>query len=59
MNKGIEALKEIRENSDEWEQNFIDRYAAFLPVTYDEFMQLWNDGGYKLFFKNWAIVCSL
>ena len=27
--------------------------------TYDEFMQLWNDGGYKLFFKNWAIVCSL
>ena len=27
--------------------------------TYDEFLQLWNDGGYKLFFKNWAIVCSL
>ncbi len=27
--------------------------------TYDEFLQLWNDGGYKLFFRNWAIVCSL
>ena len=27
--------------------------------TYNEFLQLWNDGGYKLFFKNWAIVCSL
>ena len=25
--------------------------------TYDEFLQLWNDGGYKIFFKNWAIVC--
>ncbi len=27
--------------------------------TYDEFLQLWNGGGYKLFFRNWAIVCSL
>ena len=27
--------------------------------TYDEFLQLWNGGGYKLFFRNWAIVCGL
>ena len=27
-----------------------------LKRKYDEFLQLWNDGGYKLFFKNWAIV---
>ena len=31
-----------------------NRYYA-----YDEFMKLWNDGGYKLFFRNWAIACSL
>ncbi len=23
-----------------------------------ELIDLWNDGGYKIFFKNWAIVCS-
>lgn len=23
-----------------------------------ELINLWNDGGYKIFFKNWAIVCS-
>ncbi|MBO7640000.1 MAG: C39 family peptidase [Treponema sp.] len=25
--------------------------------TYEEFIELWNDGGYKIFFKNWAVVC--
>lgn len=24
-----------------------------------ELINLWNDGGYKIFFKNWAIVCSI
>ena len=27
--------------------------------TYEEFIKLWNDGGYKLFFRNWAIVCKI
>ena len=26
---------------------------------YEEFINLWNNGGYKIFFKNWAIVCSI
>ena len=25
--------------------------------SYDELIKLWNDGGYKIFFKNWAVVC--
>jgi len=24
----------------------------------NELINLWNNGGYKIFFKNWAIVCS-
>ncbi|MBQ5383008.1 MAG: hypothetical protein IIU46_00995 [Treponema sp.] len=31
-----------------------NRYYA-----HDEFLKLWNDGGYGPFFRNWAIVCSL
>ena len=27
--------------------------------SYEEFIKLWNDGGYKLFFRNWAIVCKI
>lgn len=26
--------------------------------TNAELINLWNDGGYKIFFRNWAIVCS-
>ncbi|MCR5606518.1 MAG: C39 family peptidase [Treponema sp.] len=26
--------------------------------SYKEFIQLWNEGGYKIFFRNWAIVCG-
>lgn len=24
----------------------------------EELMDLWNSGGYKLFFRNWALVCK-
>ena len=34
------GLKEIYANSAEYEEKFIDRYRAFLPMTYDEFMKL-------------------
>ncbi|WP_239447004.1 C39 family peptidase [Treponema sp. Marseille-Q4523] len=27
--------------------------------SYEEFLDLWDSGGYKLFFRNWAAVCSL
>lgn len=26
--------------------------------TNDELLQLWDAGGYKIFFRNWAIVCN-
>lgn len=26
--------------------------------SYEDFISLWNAGGYKLFFRNWAIVCG-
>lgn len=25
--------------------------------SYDELIKLWNDGGYRIFFKNWAVIC--
>lgn len=33
-------IKEIYANSAEYEENFIDRFRPFLPMTYSEFMQL-------------------
>lgn len=27
--------------------------------TNDNLLKLWDDGGYKLFFQNWAVECSL
>lgn len=27
--------------------------------TSAELNKLWNDGGYKIFFRNWAVVCSI
>ena len=37
----------------------IDRkeYRGNRYYTGDELMGLWNKGGYKIFFRNWAIVC--
>ena len=48
-------------NSDNQRKTIIDKECkgGNRYYTYNEFMKLWNDGGYKLFFKNWAIVCSL
>ena len=33
-------IKEIYANSAEYEEKFIDRFRPFLPMTYNEFMQL-------------------
>jgi hypothetical protein len=40
-------------------KTIIDRkeYAGNRYYTNDELIELWNKGGYKIFFKNWAIVC--
>jgi len=38
----------------------IDRegYAGNRYYTNNELMELWDKGGYFIFFKNWAVVCS-
>jgi len=37
----------------------IDReeYMGNRYYTNDELIGLWNNGGYKIFFRNWAVVC--
>jgi len=37
----------------------IDReeYMGNRYYTHDELIGLWNNGGYKIFFRNWAVVC--
>jgi uncharacterized protein YvpB len=41
-------------------KTIIDReeYMGNRYYTNNELINLWNNGGYKIFFKNWAIVCS-
>jgi aspartate carbamoyltransferase regulatory subunit len=34
------------------------RYAGNRYYTYDSVLKLWSDGGFLLFFRNWAITCS-
>jgi len=34
-----------------------EEYAGNRYYTKDELMELWDKGGYVLFFKNWAVVC--
>ena len=26
--------------------------------SYTDFIDLWDNGGYKIFFRNWALVCG-
>jgi hypothetical protein len=35
-----------------------EEYMGNRYYTNNELINLWNNGGYKIFFKNWAIVCS-
>ncbi len=32
-------------------------YAGNRYYTNEDFLTLWNKGGYKIFFRNWALVC--
>jgi hypothetical protein len=34
-----------------------EEYMGNRYYTNNELMGLWNDGGYKIFFRNWAVVC--
>ena len=40
-------------------KTIIDRkeYMGNRYYKNDEIIKLWNDGGYKIFFRNWAVVC--
>jgi hypothetical protein len=34
-----------------------EEYMGNRYYTNDELIELWNNGGYKIFFRNWAVVC--
>ena len=46
-------------SSDDQRKTIVDEKCAAgnRYYTYDDFIQLWDDGGYKIFFRNWAVVC--
>ncbi len=35
-----------------------EKYPGNRYYTNKKVIDLWNEGGYKLFFRNWAVVCS-
>ena len=35
-----------------------ETYSGNRYYTNEQVIDLWNEGGYKIFFRNWAIVCS-
>ncbi|MDR1315734.1 MAG: C39 family peptidase [Spirochaetales bacterium] len=52
-----DSLQE-KENEDS-RKTIIDKkeYAGNRYYKNDEIIELWNNGGYKIFFRNWAVVC--
>jgi predicted double-glycine peptidase len=36
-----------------------EEYAGNRYYTNNELINLWNNGGYKIFFRNWAVVCVI
>jgi hypothetical protein len=52
-----DSLQE-KENNDS-RKTIIDKkeYAGNRYYGYTEIIELWNNGGYKMFFGNWAVVC--
>jgi hypothetical protein len=34
-----------------------EKYAGNRYYTNNELIELWNKGGYRIFFRNWAVVC--
>lgn len=47
-------------NPDNQRKTVVDSECASGNRFYStkELMDLWNDGGFKIFFKNWAVVCE-
>jgi uncharacterized protein YvpB len=57
---GFMLYDSLQEKQDEnSRRTIIDReeYAGNRYYTHNELIALWNKGGYKIFFRNWAVVC--
>lgn len=60
--KGFMLYDSMQEKNPENQRKTIideNAIAGNRYYTNMELINLWNDGGYKIFFKNWAIVCSI
>jgi hypothetical protein len=58
--KGFMLYDSLQEKQEENPRKTVtDRkeYAGNRYYANDELVELWNKGGYKIFFKNWAVVC--
>jgi hypothetical protein len=53
-----DSLQEKQEGATR--KTIVDReeYMGNRYYENNEILELWNKGGYKIFFKNWAVVCS-
>ena len=49
-----------KKNIENGRKTFIDEgcLVGNRYYSHEELIDLWNNGGYKIFFKNWAIVCN-
>jgi hypothetical protein len=59
--KGFMLYDSLQEKqNDNSRKTIIDKeeYIGNRYYTNNEIINLWNKGGYKIFFKNWAIVCG-
>jgi hypothetical protein len=59
--KGFMLYDSLQEKQDEnTRKTIIDKeeYMGNRYYTNNELLNLWNNGGYKIFFRNWAVVCS-
>lgn len=59
-NNGFMLYDSLQEKQDtNSRKTIIDKkeYAGNRYYTHNELIELWNSGGYKIFFKNWAVVC--
>ena len=59
---GVMLYDSLQEkNSEDTRKTIIDKQCRvgnrYYP--YEKLITLWDNGGYKIFFKNWAIVCYL
>ena len=58
--KGFMLYDSLQEKqSDDSRKTIVDKeeYAGNRYYKNDKLMKLWDNGGYKIFFRNWAVVC--